>query len=304
MTVDRLDAMALLIAVVEAGSLSAASRQLKIPLPTVSRKIADLERQVNARLLLRTTRRLTLTEVGVTYLAACKRILEQVSDAESQAAGEHQAPKGELSVTAPIVLGRLHVLPVVSDFLEAYSEVSVRMILADRNIRFSDEHIDVAVRVGELPNSSLIATRIGSVRRVVCASPHYFAIHGVPKTPADLGAHSCVTFSGMSTGDSWTFAARDAAAMRVGPRCRLQVNTAEAAIDAAIRGVGLTHVLSYQVAQAIAEGTLRVALKSYEPAPLPVSLMHVGEGPLPLKLRRFLDFAVPPLRKRLLGQIK
>ena len=178
---DRLEAMSILVAAVEAGSFSAASRKLGVPLPTVSRKVAELEARLNTRLLVRSTRKLALTDAGAAYFAACKRILEQVGDAETEASGEYVTPKGDLVITAPIVFGRLHVLPTVSDFLASFPDINVRMVLSDRNVKLVDDHIDLAVRIGALPDSSLIATRVGSVRRVVCGSPRYFAAHGTPR---------------------------------------------------------------------------------------------------------------------------
>jgi DNA-binding transcriptional LysR family regulator len=206
---DRLEAMSILIAAVETGSFSAASRNLGVPLPTVSRKIAELEAHLNTRLLVRTTRKLALTDAGVAYLAASKNILEQVGDAERAASGEYVTPKGDLVVAAPIVFGRLHVLPVVTDFLATFPDIRVRMLFSDRNTHLVDDHIDMAVRIGALPDSSMMATRIGSVRRVVCGSPAYFAEHGTPKTPADLTGHACITFDVLAAGTAWIFASPD-----------------------------------------------------------------------------------------------
>jgi DNA-binding transcriptional LysR family regulator len=297
---DRLDAMSILVASVEAGSFSAAGRRLGVPLPTISRKVAELEAHLQTRLLVRSTRKLALTEAGIAYVAACRRILEQIDEAETQASGEYSVPRGELTMTAPIVFGRLHVLPIIGDFLAEFAEINVRMILADQNVNLVDDHLDMAVRVGELPDSTLIATRVGSVRRVVCGSPDYFAAHGVPDTPDDLARHMCVTFSAMGSGVSWTFAPKGRGRPKpVRPLCRLNVNTAEAAIDAAIAGVGLTHVLSYQAARAVGEGRLQVVLADFEPEPIPVHLIHAHQGLLPLKMRRFLEFAAPRLRKSL-----
>ncbi len=196
---DRLEAMSLLIATVEAGSFSAASRKLGVPLPTISRKVAELESHLGTRILLRSTRKLTLTDAGMNYLAACKRILEQISEAETEAAGEYSMPKGELVITAPIVFGRLHVVPLVNEFLITFPEINIRMMLADRSVNLLDDHIDMAVRIGALADSSMVATRVGHVRRIVCGSPDYFASHGVPRTPDDLAQLTCVTFSGLPT---------------------------------------------------------------------------------------------------------
>ncbi|WP_376703018.1 LysR family transcriptional regulator [Mesorhizobium sp. ISC25] len=295
---DRLQSMSLFVAAAETGSLSAAGRRFGIPLTTVSRKVSDLERHLKTRLLNRSARQLSLTDAGHAYLAACRRILDEVGEAERIAAGEYSAPTGELIVTAPIVFGRLHVLPVVTGFLSVYPEVSVRLTLADRITQLVEEHIDLAIRIGELADSSLIATRLGSIRRVVCASPAYLTEHGTPKTPQELAAHSAITFEGL-TAASWSFATGKSE-FSVPVRSRLRVNTAEAAIDAAIAGVGVTRLLSYQIAAAVRSGTLRPVLQEFEPDPWPVSLVHAGQGLLPVKLRAFLDFAAPRLRRRLL----
>jgi DNA-binding transcriptional LysR family regulator len=296
---DRLEAMAILVAAVDAGSLSAAGRALGVPLPTISRKVAELEAHLGTRLLIRSTRRLTLTEAGAAYVAASRRILEDVGEAERAAAGEYSAPRGELIVTAPVVFGRLHVLPVVTDFLAAFPAIGVRLALSDRNVDLVDDHVDLAVRIGALPDSSMIAMRVGAVRRVVCGSPAYFAGHGEPKTPADLAGLACITFDVLSSATAWDFAAPGGAGVQtVAVRSRLSVNTAEAAIDAAAAGAGVTRVLSYQVAQAVADGRLRIVLAAFAFPPVPVSLMH-APGLMPLKLRAFRDFAAPRLRTAL-----
>jgi len=295
---DRLGSMSVLVAAVEAGSLSAAARRLGIPLTTVSRKVSDLEAHLRTRLLSRSSRKLTLTEAGRSYFEACKRILEDINEAERGATGEYGAPKGELVITAPIVFGRLHVIPVAVEFLKLYPAVDIRFALADGLVNLLEEHIDLAVRIGELPDSSLIAMRIGAIRRVVCGSPGYFAERGMPKNPADLAAHDCITFQGLSAPDTWMF--RTAAGQTSIPvHSRLVVNTASAAIDAAIAGAGVTRVLSYQVADAIRAGTLAIVLDKFESAPWPISFVYSGQGLLPLKLRAFLDFATPRLKARL-----
>lgn len=295
---DRLEAMSILVTATEAGSLSAASRRLGMPLATVSRKVSELEIRLKTRLLNRSSRHLTLTEAGRSYVAACKRILDDVGEAERTAAGEYLAPKGELNITAPIVFGRLHILPMVAAFLGAYPEVDVRMMLVDRMVNLVEEHIDLAVRIGELPDSSLVATRVGMIRRVVCASPAYFAARGKPTKPSDLSMHDCITFEGLTSPNAWLFTAGKKE-ISVPIRSRLTVNTAEAAIDAAIAGVGITRVLSYQIANAIKVGALGVILQEFEPAPSPVSLVYAEQRRLPLKLRAFLDFVAPRLKVQL-----
>lgn len=294
---NRLESMSVFIAVVEAGSLSAAARQLGMPLATVSRKVAELEAHLKSRLLHRTTRQLSLTDVGASYLAACRRILEEIGEAERAATGEYAVPKGELTVTAPIVFGRLHIVPVVAEFLAQYPEISVNLMLTDRVVHLMEEQCDVAVRIGDLPDSSLKAVQVGKVRRVVCASPHYLQTHGEPTTPQALTDHSCITFEVLSSVGAWVFGAGKAQ-QTVPVHSRLSVNTADAAITAATLDVGVIRVLSYQVADAVQKGDLQVVLQPYESAALPISLVHKGQAPLPLKVRAFLDFVSPRLRVR------
>ena len=297
---DRLAAMSLLLTVADSGSLSAASRKLGVPLPTVSRKISDLEAHLNTRLLTRSTRKLALTDSGAAYVAAAKRILDEVSEAERAASGEQAAPRGELVITAPLAFGRLHLLPVIAEFLTQWPEIDVRLVLADRNLHLIDDHVDIAVRIGALADSALISTRVGAVRRVVCGSPAYFAAHGAPQRPEDLTALSAVTFGQVAASEHWSF--RDPKSKRenrIVMHSRLSVNTAEAAIDGAAAGLGVTRVLSYQVAQAVLDGRIQIVLSQYEPAPSPVSLIHAGQGLMPLKVRMVLDFAAPRLRATL-----
>ena len=295
---DRLEAMSALLAAVDAGSLSGASRKLGMPLATVSRKVSELETHLRTRLVTRTSRRLILTDAGRSYVAACKRILDDIREAERAAAGEYSAPKGELIITAPIVFGRLHVLPVLIEFLDTYPEIDVRLTLADRVVNLQEDHVDLAVRIGELPDSSLVAMRVGSIGRVVCGSPAYFAERGTPKRPNELSKHDCITFNGLTSPEAWIFPSVKGN-ISVAVHSRLIVNTAEAAIDAAITGLGITRVLSYQVADALRTGALLLALREFEPPPVPVSLVHAGQGRLALKLRAILDFAAPRLKARL-----
>jgi len=295
---NRLESMTVLLAVVDAGSLSAAGRQLGMPLATVSRKLSELESALNARLVVRSTRRLTLTDSGRGYVAACRRILEDINEADKAAAGEYMAPRGELLVTAPVVFGRLHVLPVLTEFLNAYPEVKVRLSLGDRVVNLLEDHVDLAIRIGSLPDSGLIATHLGSLRQVVCASPAYLSRRGTPVGIDDLAAHDCVSFDVFGLGDSWRFDfAAGTRVVRIRPR--LTVSTAEAAIDAAVAGLGVTRVLSYQAASALRHGELKLILESFESRPLPVSLLYANQGRLPLKLRALVDFCAPRVRAQL-----
>jgi DNA-binding transcriptional LysR family regulator len=296
---DRLEAMSLLVTSAEEGSFSAAGRMLGITLPTISRKVAELERHLKTRLLVRSGRRLSLTEAGQMYVEACRGILSQVSEAESRVSGEYSVPQGEMTVTAPVAFGRLHVVPVVNQFLAAFPEITIRLHLTDRVINLVDDKVDLAVRIGELPDTRQTAIRVGSVRRVVCGSPKYLAKYGTPQTPEDLVRHMCVTFSTIHSGISWLFSAGGRQRRVISPTCRLHINSAEAAVDAAIASIGITNVLSYQAAQAITEGRLQLILRDFEPAAIPVHLLHARKGRLPLKMRRFLELATPAIRRSL-----
>jgi DNA-binding transcriptional LysR family regulator len=295
---DRFDQMTVLLAVVDAGSFSAAGRMLGMPLTTVSRKVADLEAHLKTRLLSRTTRRLALTEAGIAYAAACRQIIERVEEAERAAAGEYAAPRGELVIAAPIVFGRLHVLPVVTAFLAAFPEIRIRMALSDRLVDLIEDHIDIAIRIGKLSDSRMMARTVGAIRPVVCASPAYLARHGRPVRPEDLADHATIAFEGALSSSMWPFADPSSPmGVRLAPR--LVVNTAEAAIDAAIAGAGVTRVLSYQVEAALRSGALELVLEDYAAPAWPVSLVHAGRGLAPRKLGAFMDFAAPRLRSRL-----
>ncbi len=295
---DRLEAMSTLLAVIEEGSLSAGARKLRTPLATVSRRVSDLEQHVGTRLLVRTSRRATLTDAGRGYVEASKRILEQVEEAERTAAGEYSQPRGQLSITAPVVFGRLHVLPVAAEFLAAHPKIDLRMYMIDRHVSLLDEHLDVGVRLGHLEDSALVATRVGSVRRVICASPDYIARFGMPIAPDDLRNHEGITFQGFSTSPGWRFRG-DSEELSLEPRTRIAVNTVEAAVDAAVAGLGVVRVLSYQVVEQLRSGALIPLLEAYAPEPIPVQLLYAGKGMLPVKVRAFLDWMTPRLRTRL-----
>jgi DNA-binding transcriptional LysR family regulator len=295
---DRLEAMSTLLAVVEAGSLSAASRKLRTPLATVSRRVSELEAHLKTRLLNRSTRRLTLTDAGEAYIQACRRILDQLDEAEHLAAGEYRSPTGELTVAASMVFGRRHVVPVAAQFLEAYPEVLLRLRLADRVVNLQEEHVDIGIRIGALPDSSMMARQIGSVRVVVCASPAYLASRGRPETPHRLAEHDCVSHAGFTQADTWRFPI-GGTVVPVAVRSRLTVDAAEAVLDAGVAGAGIIRLYSYHVADAVKAGALTVLLEEFEPRPLPISIVYLGGALRPLKVRAFVDFAAPRLKAQL-----
>lgn len=295
---DRFEAMSVLLAVVEAGSLSAGARRLHAPLATVSRKVGELEKHLGVRLVLRSRRGLALTQVGRDFVAASRRILEELDAAERQAAGDYGALRGGLHVTAPIAFGERHLLPIALEFLKEQPEINLRLTLADRRVSLAEDHIDVALRIGHLMDSALIATSVGVVRRVICASPDYLARRGVLREPDDLAQHDGISFQGFATAPEGRYR-RDNAAFTVEPRPKLAVNTTEAAIQAALAGIGIIRVLSYQVSDQLRSGALQELLAEFAPEPLPVNVLHAPADPLPLKVRCFLDWTVPRLRAKI-----
>ena len=298
---DRLESMSIVLAVVEAGSLSAAARRLNTPVATASRKISELEAHLRTKLFDRSAHKLALTDAGSSYVAASKRILADLTEAERAAAGEYTAPTGELIVTGPVNLGRLHLIPILAEFLRVYPKIDVHLVLVDRIVSLPEDHVDVALRVGVLPDSRLIALRVGSVRRVTCASPAYFAARGTPSTPDDLAGHDCISYEGVLAGNAWRFV-RDKMEITVSVQPRLLVSHVDAACDAARAGIGIAHVFFHQVAASIEAGMLVTALDDFEPTPLPVNLLYTAGRFLPIKVRAFLDLAAPRLKAQLAGR--
>jgi DNA-binding transcriptional LysR family regulator len=297
---DRLEGMRVFVAVAEQQGFAAAARRLGLSAPAATRAVAALEARIGSRLLQRTTRALRLTEAGARYLADCKRILAEIEEAEASAAGSHRDPRGQLGVTAPVMFGRMHVAPLLLDFLDGHPQVTARLVLLDRVADLLEEGLDVALRIAHLPDSALQAVRVGSMRRVVCAAPGYLARHFTPTQPAELERLTAITFGAASAGGEWSFAGAQAtnprATLRVTPPSRLTVNAADVAIAAAVAGKGVTRVLSYQVAPELAAGRLVVLLEAYEPPPIPVHLVHLAGRRPDAKLRAFVDFAVARLR--------
>lgn len=293
---DRIEAMSLLLDTLDAGSFSAAARMRGVPVATLTRKIGQLERHLGAALLLRSTRQLALTDAGQRYVAAARTIVAQINDMERDAAGEFVEPTGRLVVSAPRMFGRLHVLPIVTDFLRQHSGIVIDLQLADGNVDLLAGDADLAVRIGPLPDSSLIATRLGSMRSVVAASPALLERHGTPNHPDELAALPGIMLSiplpaGPPHGDM----------DRQNGQARLFVSSAEAAVDAAQAGIGVVAALHYQVADAVRAGRLRILLPAFESDPAPVHVLHAPLPQMPLKLRRFLDFASDRLRAALLS---
>ena len=292
---DRLQAMTTFVAVVDSGGFASAARKLNQSPPVVTRAIAELEERLGLRLLTRTTRVVRLSDAGARFADDCRRILADIEQAETAAAGTHAAPRGTLAVTAPVLFGQLHVMPILVSYLQQYPEVDAQCLFLDRVVNVVEEGIDVAVRIGELPDSSLQATRVGRVRRVLVAAPAYLAAHGVPQRPEDLAEHTIASASGVTPVSEWRFNVAGKPLMqRVQPRLRTTTN--DSAIAAAVTGLGITRLLSYQVAAHLRSGALQVVLEDFETAPMPVHVVHHEGRRVTQKVRAFVDLAVERLR--------
>ncbi|HYM02813.1 MAG TPA: LysR family transcriptional regulator [Stellaceae bacterium] len=301
---DRLDSWTLFTAVAEQGSFVEAARRLARSPQSVTRAVAALEERLGTRLFNRTTRSVTLTDAGARYLERCRHVLAEFNALETSLAGEQDAPRGILSITAPVVFGRLHILPIVRDFLREHPAVDVRLSLWDRVVSLVDEGIDLGVRIGDMPDSSLKAIRVGQVFRALYASPKYLARHGTPARPEDLADHTCIAFSAITpVVGRWSFGAQGGGAS-IAVKPRLIVNTAQAAIDAAIAGFGITRVLSYMADHLVAAGKLRLILQDYEPKAIPVQIIHPAGRHLSPKVRLFVDKAVATIRAKYDGNVR
>ena len=291
--------MSMLLSAVEKGSLSAAARDQRIPVSTLTRRITDLEEHLGTRLLTRTTRKLKLTDAGAAYVASAKRILDQVREQEREATGEFTAPRGGLVIATPVQLGRIHVLPIINQFLSSFPEITVKLLQSDRNVDLVDAHADLAVRIGDLADSSMVATRVGSLRPIVCASPGFLKTHGIPREPDALVKAPCIVFESPYL-SPWRFRTpQSGKAFTVAIEPRLQVSAPDAAVDAAVDGLGVTLVLEHDAAEALKTGHLKILLKEFEVEPVPVHMVHVSRNLMPIKLRRFIEFAAPKLRESL-----
>lgn len=295
---NKLESLAAFVEVARQGGFSQAARALGTPLSTVSRRVAELEESLGVRLLQRSTRQVALTESGVDYFHSCLRILQDLSAADQNVTGQYHAPQGELSITAPLGFGRQHVQPVALEFLRLYPAIDLRLVLVDRIVNLMDEHIDLALRIAQLPDSSLIARRVGQLAMVVCASPHYLQRHGVPRHPDQLAERDCISWSGLGPFKAWEFTI-DGVNRQFPIRTRITTTSPDSAVAAAIEGMGLAQVTTYQAEQAVKNGQLAVVLREFAAASTPVSLVYPGTKGVPVKLRAFLDFAVPRLTERL-----
>lgn len=292
---DRFQAMTVFVAVAEAESFAAAGRRLRMSPPAVTRTVAMLEARLGVRLLTRSTRRVRVTDAGARYLEDARRILLEADEADEAAAGVNATPRGHVAVTASVLFGKLYVMPIITAYLRSFSETTVSALFVDRVVNMLDEGLDVGIRIGPLPDSSLRGIRVGQVRRVICASAGYLKQHGVPQTPAELARRPIIASTTLSPSAEWQFVkGREKIALKIHPR--ILVNTNDGAIEAAKEGFGLTRLLSYQIADALAKGTLRAVLSEYEEAPWPIHVVHREGRYGSVKVRSFVDLAVAMLR--------
>jgi DNA-binding transcriptional LysR family regulator len=290
-TMDRIDAMQAFVAVADLQGFAPAARKLGLSPSAVTRLIAALEDRLGARLLQRTTRQVALTDAGSRYLERVRRILSDVEEAEGAAEGERTRPSGRLVVSAPIGFGRLYVSPVMSAYLKRYPEVFGELRLSDRMVNLVEDGVDLAVRIGHLADSTLVARHVGEMRRIVVASSGYLKQRGEPKTPQAIASHATIEFGATATSPEWRFV-EDNSEIRISHMPRLITNSADAAIQYAEQGGGLTRVLAYQAADGIKAGRLKIVLEKFEEPPLPIHLVYPTSRLLSAKVRTFVDLVV------------
>ena len=292
---DRFHLMSVFVAVAEAESFAGGARRLNISPPAVTRAVAMLEQRLGIKLLTRTTRFVRVTDAGHRYLDSARRILAQADEADESVAGALATPRGQLAVTAPVLLGSMYVMPGIVDYLKQYPDVSISALFLDRVVNLLEEGLDVGVRIGELPDSTMRAIPVGSVRRVLCASPQYLKQHGAPKEPRDITGHTIVSANPVTPSIEWRFGAGKTG-YTVKVHARLTVTNNDAAIQAALHGFGMTRLMSYQVASHLAAGRLTRILPDWEPAPLPIHVMHLEGRQTSAKVRSFVELLVEQLR--------
>lgn len=292
---DRLQTLTVFVAVADEGGFAPAARKLNLSPPAVTRAVAALEARLGCRLLHRTTRNVRLTETGERYVADCRRILGELDEADRLAIGAHTEPRGMITISSSILFGRMIITPIIQDLLDRYPALSVTGLFVDRVTHLLEDGVDIAVRIGPLADSSHSAIRVGELRHVLCASPDYVARHGRPRTPSDLNRHTIVDFVNMTPGGLWSFGPADTPTT-FRPAARFRVNNADAAIAAVLSGQGITRVLSYMVAGEIENGTLEPLLRSYEPNPVPVHVLHKEPHFTSARVRATADFLVDRLR--------
>lgn len=292
---DKLEAMQVFAEVAKQKSFVGASEQLNLSAPAVTRSIAWLENHLGVKLFHRTTRHVRLTESGGRFLTDTKRILADVEESEAAATGIYAAPKGTLTITAPMLFGEMHIMPIISEYLALYPDVSVKTMFSDRNTNLVEDELDIAIRIGHLKDSNLYATQVGNVKRILCGSPDYFQQYGIPQYPADLTQHQIILSMLYGPLSSWEFINNGKKeVIKLTPR--LQCFQGSAAIKAAIQGTGITRVMSYQVGEELKEGRLQRVLEHFEEDPLPINILHLEGRRMNSKIRTFLDLVVKRLK--------
>ena len=295
---DRLHLMTVFVAVAEEESFAGGARRLEMSPPAVTRAIAALEDRLGVKLLTRTTRYVRVTDAGNRYLDDARRIIGEMDEAEEAAAGINAEPRGHLAVTAPVLFGRIFVIPGIVDYLQRYPDMEVSAVFLDRVVNLLEEGFDVGVRIGELPDSSMRAIRVGHVRRILCASTDYLEKHGIPINPAELSSHNIISATGVSPTNEWKFSqGLELSSVRVKPK--LTVNSNDAAIEAACQGLGITRLMSYQVVPHLASGQLKIILSDFEPTSLPIHVLHREGRYASAKIRSFVDLIAVRLRGEL-----
>ena len=292
---DRLTEMQIYVAVAECEGFAAAARRLGISPPVATRAVADLEARLGVKLLNRTTRYVRATDAGQRYLEDARRVLAAADEADEAAIGINTEPRGHLTVTAPVLFGRIYVMPGIVDYLQRFPATEVSALFVDRVVNLLEEGVDVALRIGELGDSSFKALRVGSVRRVLCASPDYLARNGLPANPEALTNHPIIVATNLGANIEWRFT-QDAKPLTVRIKPRLSVTSNDSAIEAAVRGLGITRVMSYQVAPELESGKLKIVLSEFEPAPVPIHILHREGRYAATKIRSFIDLMAERLR--------
>lgn len=292
---DRFHLMNVFVAVVDANGFAGAARKLAISPPAVTRAVNELEDHLGLRLLTRTTRTVRVTDAGERYVQDCRRILAEMAEADESVTGLHRAPRGRLTITAPVLFGSMFVTPVVTEYLQRYTEVATSCLFLDRVVNMVDEGVDVAIRIGDLPDSSMQAVRVGQVRRVVCASPAYLKEHGIPLKPDDLHQHTIVSASSVTPNPEWRMV-EDGVPKSIRLQARMTTTTNDSAVAAVVDGFGVTRLLSYQVAELLRTRKLKTVLADFEPAPLPIHVVHREGRQASHRVRAFIDLAVERLR--------
>lgn len=295
---DRIHQMQVLVAVAEEGGFSSAARRLSLSGPAITRAISSLEEDLNVQLFKRTTRQVRITKAGARYLEDVKRILSDITDAEETISETAAAPKGHLVVTAPAMFGRLHVMPGIATFLKKFPDMTVDALFLDRIVDMLEEGVDVGVRIGRLPDSSIRARKVAEVRTVLVGSPDYLVAKGIPRSPKDLANHALIAARTGNFSPAWRFSAENRE-ISVKVRPRLTVTSNDAVIEAAVNGLGITRALSYQVGPAVADGRLKVVLEEWELPPIPVHIIHREDRTVPVKVRAFIDCLYDSLKNAL-----